>query len=246
MAYNGLNLRASNSGFGVVDGTGETYIHDTDSGTVTRGGITFTLGGTSISGNGRNRNISIDRRLAGIIYAANGGAKSNIAITLNDGAGIYDVWLAIGDNDNPFTNQSVVIKDGSGGSTLATIGPASTSAGQNWLDANGVERALANWPTYANGGGSAATGARRLTFSGTSLFLEWGTTSGSSLTCLSHIGWEFVSSGGGSTTRGTPFGHRGTAFNGGRTFNGILQRARQMRDRDTDRRLAALGLQPAF
>lgn len=26
-----------------------------------------------------------------------------------------------------------------------------------------------------------------------------------------------------STTRGTPFGHRGTAFNGGRTFHGIIQ-----------------------
>lgn len=31
---------------------------------------------------------------------------------------------------------------------------------------------------------------------------------------------------GGATTRGTPFGHRGTAFNGGRTFHGILQRNR--------------------
>jgi hypothetical protein len=29
--------------------------------------------------------------------------------------------------------------------------------------------------------------------------------------------------GGGGTTRGTPFGHRGTAFNGGRTFHGIIQ-----------------------
>lgn len=28
---------------------------------------------------------------------------------------------------------------------------------------------------------------------------------------------------GGATTRGTPFGHRGTAFNGGRTFHGIIQ-----------------------
>lgn len=27
----------------------------------------------------------------------------------------------------------------------------------------------------------------------------------------------------GGTTRGTPFGHRGTAFNGGRTFHGIIQ-----------------------
>jgi hypothetical protein len=28
---------------------------------------------------------------------------------------------------------------------------------------------------------------------------------------------------GGGTTRGTPFGHRGTAFNGGRTFHGVIQ-----------------------
>lgn len=28
---------------------------------------------------------------------------------------------------------------------------------------------------------------------------------------------------GGGTTRGTPFGHRSTAFNGGRTFHGVIQ-----------------------
>lgn len=32
--------------------------------------------------------------------------------------------------------------------------------------------------------------------------------------------------GGAATTRGTPFGHRGTAFGGGRTFHGILNRER--------------------
>lgn len=32
-----------------------------------------------------------------------------------------------------------------------------------------------------------------------------------------------TSGGGGGTTRGMPFGHRGTAFNGGRTFQGIIQ-----------------------
>lgn len=37
--------------------------------------------------------------------------------------------------------------------------------------------------------------------------------------------WEGLTVGGGgpTTTRGTPFGHRGTAFNGGRTFHGIIQ-----------------------
>jgi hypothetical protein len=34
---------------------------------------------------------------------------------------------------------------------------------------------------------------------------------------------EITAGGGGVTTRGTPFGHRGTAFNGGRTFHGIIQ-----------------------
>lgn len=32
-----------------------------------------------------------------------------------------------------------------------------------------------------------------------------------------------AAAGGAATTRGTPFGHRGTAFNGGRTFHGIIQ-----------------------
>lgn len=39
-------------------------------------------------------------------------------------------------------------------------------------------------------------------------------------------GWQgafTAAAGGGAATRGTPFGHRGTAFNGGRTFHGIIQ-----------------------
>ena len=44
----------------------------------------------------------------------------------------------------------------------------------------------------------------------------------------SSVGWpacvsEWEAAAGGGTTRGTPFGHRGTAFNGGRTFHGIIQ-----------------------
>jgi hypothetical protein len=41
-----------------------------------------------------------------------------------------------------------------------------------------------------------------------------------------NIGVAYLAAagGGGATTRGTPFGHRGTAFNGGRTFHGIINR----------------------
>lgn len=35
--------------------------------------------------------------------------------------------------------------------------------------------------------------------------------------------WEYSAGGGGGTTRGAPFGTRGTAFNGGRTFRGIIR-----------------------
>lgn len=54
---------------------------------------------------------------------------------------------------------------------------------------------------------------------------SWSTAMGGSVD-----GWVAVAAafqgaggGGGGTTRGTPFGHRGTAFNGGRTFHGIIQ-----------------------
>ncbi|MFZ9156024.1 MAG: hypothetical protein ACO22A_06700, partial [Schleiferiaceae bacterium] len=46
---------------------------------------------------------------------------------------------------------------------------------------------------------------------------------GDTITAPYPIGAAYYVAAGGATTRGTPFGHRGTAFNGGRTFHGIIQ-----------------------
>ena len=40
---------------------------------------------------------------------------------------------------------------------------------------------------------------------------------------LAAIAFNVAGGGGGAATRGAPFGHRGTAFNGGKTLQGILQ-----------------------
>lgn len=53
----------------------------------------------------------------------------------------------------------------------------------------------------------------------------WGQTGGGTTGPFSIVAVEIKNDGaGGATTRGTPFGHRGTAFNGGRTFHGIINR----------------------
>jgi hypothetical protein len=51
-------------------------------------------------------------------------------------------------------------------------------------------------------------------------------TSGPNNTWTSLLVWiDDSGGGGGGSTRGTPFGHKGTAFNGGRALHGIIQRA---------------------
>lgn len=194
MAYYGLNFRAS-SGF-VTDGTGETYVIDSDTGSFTRGGISMALSGTAITGNGRDRNVLNDRRIAGLIFQANGGAVTVLTVTLPDGPGTYNVWVALGDDSSQHTNQQLVIKDNT--TTKLTVA-GNMSAAARWLDANSVERTVSTWPTFAKGGASEASGAASVTFSSSSMVLEWGNTTGTSLTVLAHVGWEFVSGGGGPT-----------------------------------------------
>jgi hypothetical protein len=56
--------------------------------------------------------------------------------------------------------------------------------------------------------------------------LTWTLSSGTTLIETAVASFKFSGGGGGGgTTRGTPFGHRGTAFNGGRTFHGIINKA---------------------
>lgn len=89
--------------------------------------------------------------------------------------------------------------------------------GSRTITPNGsfIEPAEFNSSITAHGTYFLQSGSGSLTASGTlSSSVEWI----AQLAIFNEVG------GSGGTSRGTPFGHRGTAFNGGRTFNGILQR----------------------
>lgn len=116
------------------------------------------------------------------------------------------------------TDDSITLAAGAANSTLVRVGTFYGGAGavdtgytQIWaLTALNNSYHFAEY--IADGG---ASGNKVTTFNDTSVKNNW---CGLAVEILTSAG------GGGGTTRGTPFGHRGTAFNGGRTFHGIIQR----------------------
>lgn len=181
MAYYGINFRADSAY--VTDGAGETYTIGAAY-PETRGGITFGYSsGANFSGS-RDRDNTNDRRIAGLVYSLNSSAADVFQVDLPEGAGTYDIAIALGDAASARGNQLLLIKDGS--TTLATIGPTSTSAADRFIDATGVERTDAAWP------GSMAL--LRLTFSGSVMNLHIGNGGGGDVTCMCHVGWTKVAS----------------------------------------------------
>lgn len=195
MAYAGINFRET-SGF-ISDGTGETYcIEDAYTGSVIRGGLTF--GWTGLPpGNSRDRNAGIDRRLAGINYVSNGSAAVPFRVNLPDGAGTYDIWLSLGDN-NAAHSYKCVVKDNS--TTVATIGPTTTGSSDRYVDAVDTIRTSTTMPDFLNGGASEASGKITVSISSGILILDVGDPSGSDLTSITHLSWNKVGGGGSSTT----------------------------------------------
>lgn len=104
------------------------------------------IGVETISGSGigtRDRNASLDARLAGINFQNNDGssfAVYRIALPL---AGTYNIRLAAGDASGQ-ANVSILLKDSA--TTFATI-TGTTSAANRWFDATNVERTNITWPT---------------------------------------------------------------------------------------------------
>lgn len=181
MAYYGINFRADSAY--VTDGAGETYTIGAAY-PETRGGITFGYSSGAILGNSRDRDNTNDRRIAGLVYSLNSSAADVFQVDLPEGAGTYDIAIALGDAASARGNQLLLIKDGS--TTLATIGPTSTSAADRFIDATGVERTDAAWP------GSMAL--LRLTFSGSVMNLHIGNGGGGDVTGMCHVGWTKVAS----------------------------------------------------
>lgn len=153
---------------------------------------------------GDNQNTTYSQ-IAGINYRQNslsGSRQWRVDIT-----GTKKIRIAAGHWSNAQT-QVIDVRD-SGGSKF-TIN-ANSSAGA-FVDAAGTDRAASDW--IANNAQSA-----EYTFADYVEVRIGG--SGSNYTCLSYVEADDPAAGG--TTRGMPFGARGTAFNGGRTFQGVLR-----------------------
>lgn len=179
----GIAFRAS-SGF-VTDATDDTYSIG-EVYPVTRKSTTFGWD-ASMAGNSRDRLDTNPAKLAGMIYKAGDTGSSVFTVDLPS-AGEYTIRLAIGDVNQPCSNQKIVIKDTS--TTLSTITGASLNL-NSFMDATGVDRATpAAW--LSNNVGI------NLTFSTTKLVVEIGGVTGGGLTALAYL--SFVPVGGGGTT----------------------------------------------
>lgn len=148
MAFYGLNFRenASHINGAPADGSGQTYCILADAIAaypVTRGGEVF---GPLVTGQwdcrDRNSTGSDDPRLCGVWFTD--GSTRSFRHNLRDGAGTYNLRVALGDKAGAMTSGTLTVKDGATGTVLATIS-GSTSA-DNFLDAAGTNRTSAAWP----------------------------------------------------------------------------------------------------
>lgn len=179
MAFSGINFRAS-AGF-VADGTGETYSLG-EAYPTTRGGLTFGWG-TNRTGNSRDRNSSLDRREAGIVFVSNSGGTDTFRLDLPGGAGTYKIRLALGDA-NSAQDVKCVIKDGTTTKATINVSPNVTEYG----DAVGA--------VYSAGGWVTANSTIDVEFAGSYMVLELGghaVTDKSSV--IAHVAVELVSAG---------------------------------------------------
>lgn len=186
MAFYGINCRASN-GF-VTDGANDSPSIGSTTPVTGPGGHQHswdTDKTTSGANQVRDRSTGVGPRLAGIAFQPNGGSVSTLTVSLPDGAGVYNVRLAVGDASGAQICK-VVVK--SGGTTLITVNGTTSAAGR-WFDSDGVEYTDATWPSSS---------PAQVTFSGATATIEVGDTGGSGNSALSHVAFEFVSGGGAS------------------------------------------------
>lgn len=133
----------------------------------------------------RDRDASLDPRIAGCNFQSNSGTQDTFQIDL-PAAGTYDLAAAIGDASSA-SAQYVEFFDGTT-SLLAFAGTAVASG--SFLDPTGHIYTAANWP------GSNTT--LPITLAGTTLTVVIGSASAQSgTTTLAHVG--LTSSGGGGT-----------------------------------------------
>lgn len=159
---------------------------------------------------GRNRSGTNDVRLAGMGFDSSGtNVQRDFRIDL-PASGDYLIRMAMGEASY---SRDVDCEVFDTSSSLGVIISGVTGAANSFTDAGNNVRTAAAWP----GSNTSVT----KTFSTTIARFRVGATDAQS-TWVAHVYIE--SAGGvGGTTRGSPFGDIGTAFNGGRTFMGIIR-----------------------
>lgn len=167
----------------VTDGTNETYVL-IDSYPTTRNGVTF--GWAAGAQQSRDRDSTVDRRLAGINFQANNGAQSNFRVDLPSTAD-YIVTLALGDTAYSQGYQYWRLLDNT--TVLATIDDTNGTVGDNYDDATGVNRAEADWPSQ--------NATIQKTFASTTLNVKIGApTAQADSSTLAHLFLSQVAAGG--------------------------------------------------
>ena len=169
----GFNFRAT-SGF-VTDGASETYVLE-DPYPTTRNGVTF--GWVTITENTRDRDNAVDRRLAGINFQGNdGGAIQRVFRIDLDAMGDYIISLAGGDDAATQTLECSFLDNTT---VFAHPGNATVTGVAEYVDATGVVRTQADWPTQH------ATIARTFASTIFNVRINDGATISNS-SCLAHV-----------------------------------------------------------
>jgi hypothetical protein len=179
----GLNFRAT-SGY-VTDGANETYVLDSDNYPVTRNAVTF--GWTaSIAGNSRDRDNTLDSRIAGVHFQTNDGTQKTFQVDL-PAPGQYLIRLALGDTAH---EAYLYCRVSDGATPLLTLDETTGNNPPftNFFDATGTGYDSATWP----GSNTPVT----LTFSGTTLNLIIGSPAAqANVSTIAHLFISQITSG---------------------------------------------------
>ncbi len=167
----------------VTDPPGDTYVLATTAYPTTVNGVTFGWMKTSLV-QARDRNATLDPRLAGINFASN-GSPATFYVDLPS-PGIYNLSLAMGDagNEQCYVQCQVQFLDGS--TVLGTVTGGLIGAG-SFYDATGKAWSAATWP--------ADNLTQQVTLTGSRLTVVVGTSKATGdFTTLAFLGVEQVSS----------------------------------------------------
>src|SRR5271165_4022374 len=169
----------------VTDPSGDSYVLPTTAYPTKNNGVTFGWVKAS-STQGRNRNASLDPRLAGVNFA-NNGSPATFYVDLPS-AGSYNLSLALGDAGYQACWVQCQVQFLDGSTVLATLTAGSTQLGY-FFDAEGKNWSAAAWPT--------GNLSQQVTLTGTRLTMMVGTSKSSGdNTPVAFLGVAQVSGGG--------------------------------------------------